>query len=172
MALPSGELHHAVVHPAPDLLNGFDKSAPLSIQWGVNMADQKHMSRFTRSFGYFSLGLGLSLVVGYWLKREEQRQRQASQAPLVVRSAEIPPQPEPTPQAPPPSPPDDLTHIRGVGAKTAEALLALGFQTYPQLAAAQADDLLAKLAHIRGLNREKVQQWIDEAAQLGATPHD
>jgi predicted flap endonuclease-1-like 5' DNA nuclease len=135
------------------------------------------MSRFSRILGYFSLGLGASLLIAYWLKREEHRHRQQagladaypshpdSEEPLIVLS-------QATLDAAEAHSPiltmlgDDLTQITGIGPKTAEALNAMGIQSFQALAESSPDELLEQLHHIRGISAEKVQMWIKQAAQL------
>ncbi|MFP4321787.1 MAG: helix-hairpin-helix domain-containing protein [Anaerolineales bacterium] len=39
------------------------------------------MSKLTRAFGYFTVGLGLSLIIGYWLKQEDQRRQDTKSPP-------------------------------------------------------------------------------------------
>lgn len=128
------------------------------------------MAKFTRAFGFFSLGLGLSLLVGYWLKREELRHRQdptrwEEEEPILVLSQHV------LESAAPPVK-DDLTLIHGIGQKTAQALTQLGIQTYNQLASAEPQWLLDSLADLRGLNETKIALWIQQAAQLSSEQHD
>jgi predicted flap endonuclease-1-like 5' DNA nuclease len=125
------------------------------------------MSKFVRAFGYFSLGLGISLIIGYWLKQEELRSRRlASQPPagrneiddhIVLSNKTLDAADDLS---------DDLTRIRGIGPKIAEALAAIGITRYRQLALAQADDLLERLQEVRGINSDKVTDWIKQAAEL------
>jgi len=126
------------------------------------------MSRYIRAFGFFSLGLGISLVIGYWLKQEELRSRQLGRRmaagnlheadePLIVLS-----------QKTLATPPDDLTRIHGIGEKTAAVLSAAGIRTYAALAAASAAELLPKLEGVRGVNAQKVSAWIEQAKEYSA----
>jgi|GEM_PF-3801204 len=148
------------------------------------------MSKFTRAFGYFSLGLGISLVVGYWLKQEELRSRQASERipstqtpkppPTVIRSESkngaSPSKQQtapsmPTPTAPKPNTgsnlPNDLTAIRGIGPKTADILHTLGIHSYHDLATTDAATLLDNLSgQVRGINADKLADWQQQANQL------
>lgn len=140
------------------------------------------MSRFSRSFGFFSLGLGITLLVGYWLRQEELRNRRlmAPSSPLIpqdndtiVLSKKTLDAAAPAPTAPLPAKakatttPDDLTQIKGIGAKTAELLQETGISTYAALSAASAEDLLAKLqGKVRGLTIEKLTGWIQQAVEL------
>jgi predicted flap endonuclease-1-like 5' DNA nuclease len=63
-------------------------------------------------------------------------------------------------------PADDLTRIRGVDAKTAGALAALGFTRFDQIAAWRRDDVRA-VSQALGLTREVSRQnWIEQAALL------
>jgi predicted flap endonuclease-1-like 5' DNA nuclease len=147
------------------------------------MQDQpKSTSRFARAFGYFSLGLGVTLLVGWWLKQEEQRNRQRSamphhhpnppenEEPIIILSQQtldaagpaIEPQ-KPSDTAPSTS--DDLTQIKGIGAKTQAALAALGIHTFNDLARHHPHPLAAQLSHLRGITPEKVGAWIAAAKQ-------
>lgn len=122
------------------------------------------MSRFTRAFGYFSLGFAVSLLINYWLRQEELRSQ------LQTRQYTPPP---PRPASPPPKPvaktkPDDLTQITGVGPKIAEALQAAGINTFAAIAATPPAELLDKLAGTRGVNRDKVSAWIKQARKLSS----
>jgi predicted flap endonuclease-1-like 5' DNA nuclease len=125
------------------------------------------MSKFACAFGYFSLGLAISLIIGYWLKQEELRSRRlASQSRegrdevddhIVLSTKTLDAADEL---------PDDLTRIRGIGPKIAEALAAIGITHYRQLASAQVDDLLVRLQEVRGINADKIADWIKQAAEL------
>lgn len=122
------------------------------------------MSKFNRIFGLFAVGFGISVIIGYWLQQQEQQQ---------------PALPQPTPPAPEPpeethivlssqvldaaAAKDDLTAINGIGPKIAEALQALGITSFAELAQASAEDLAHKLQSIRGINPEKVTNWIEQA---------
>ncbi|HLA44138.1 MAG TPA: DUF4332 domain-containing protein [Aggregatilineales bacterium] len=136
------------------------------------------MSKLARAFGYFSLGLGISLLIGYWLKQEELRNRK-----LITREPEKPSGDEDSPvvlsqktlnaakKTPPPIPAeaaDDLTQLRGVGPRTAEALQAIGITSYRQIASASAENLLSRLQDVRGITAQKIESWIEQAAELAS----
>ena len=57
---------------------------------------------------------------------------------------------------------DDLTAIRGIGPAIARKLEALGVTTFADLAAADPDDLAAKIAR-RPVTSNRVREWIAEA---------
>jgi predicted flap endonuclease-1-like 5' DNA nuclease len=137
------------------------------------------MSRFARTFGFFSLGLGITLLIGYWMRQEELRNRRLitpttpakpQDADTIVLSKKTldaaSPAPSPvTTKATKPA--DDLTLIKGIGAKTAEILQEAGISTYAALSSTSADDLLEKLqGKVRGLTTEKLSAWIQQAAEL------
>lgn len=132
------------------------------------------MSKFARAFGFFSLGLGISLLIGYWLKQEELRSRRLS-SPSFPQPP-VPYQPDEhitlssavlkandTAQVP-----DDLTRLTGVGPKTAEALHTIGITTFAGMAAATPQELAEKLKGLRGISPEKVSNWIKQAAELAS----
>src|SRR5574341_498852 len=126
------------------------------------------MSRVARVLGFFSIGIGISLIIGYWLKQEETRSRER----LLARFA--------SPASHPPETHvvlsnktlaaaesvDDLTTIHGIGIKTAEALHAVGITTYAALANSSASDLQRRLQNVRGLSKEKIVRCIQEAKEL------
>lgn len=150
------------------------------------------MSKIGRSFGFFSLGLGISLAIGYWLRQEELRSRrwttQPTQEPLepetiILSSRTLDTAPESPDWATAETRPvtvaesaqvtqptesaDDLTQISGIGAKTLEALHGIGIRSYAELAAADAADIFNQLqGAVRGLNQEKVEAWIKQAGEL------
>jgi len=65
--------------------------------------------------------------------------------------------------------PDDMTVIKGVGAKTDRMLKSIGIETYLQLASESADNLRANMESVSdmpGLTSGRVQSWIDGAAQI------
>lgn len=134
------------------------------------------MSRFAKAFGYFSLGLGISLVIGYWLKQEERRSRQQpspigtppiEEKPLVLSSKMLDAAPTVPDQQEPAAEADDLTRINGIGPKTAEALHALGITTYRALADWAVEDLANQLTGtVRGINAEKVSDWKQQAIEF------
>jgi predicted flap endonuclease-1-like 5' DNA nuclease len=70
--------------------------------------------------------------------------------------------PEPDAQKPLETEVDDLTSIHGVGPAIARKLDALGIKTFADLAAADPDDLTAKIAK-RPVTSARVREWIAEA---------
>ena len=70
--------------------------------------------------------------------------------------------PEPGARTPPETEADDLTSIHGIGPAIARKLDALGVKTFADLAAADPDDLTAKIAK-RPVTSARVREWVDEA---------
>jgi large subunit ribosomal protein L21 len=137
-------------------------------------------SRLLRPLGLWFLGLVVSFMVG-WLLRERQQQKDRYQ-PTVVNRPPVPPaQPQTTPTPPPAEPvatepvapepkprtrrrKDDLTLINGIGPSYARALNAAGINTFAELAAQDAQELLSRLQLRTGV--ERVRDWIEQAKQL------
>ena len=128
------------------------------------------MSRFTRMLVFFSMGIGISLIITYWLKQEEARSRQRLLAKPASSLSSLPEThvvlSNKTLDAAESR--DDLTVVHGIGVKTADALHAVGITTYAALANASAPDLLQRLQNLRGLSIEKITRWIQEAKELEA----
>jgi predicted flap endonuclease-1-like 5' DNA nuclease len=125
------------------------------------------MSKFARAFGFFSLGLGISLIIGYWLKQEEIRSRRLaspSTDPMMPEKEHIILTPKTLDSAP--SVVDDLTRINGIGPKIAQVLSQAGITSYAQLAQASSEKLLPQLQSVRGVSAEKITDWIKQAAEL------
>lgn len=146
--------------------------------------------RFVRALGFFALGLGISVVLGRWLQQQDpERQPQPQPDPEpepthivlsqktldeaeamaeVDAAAEEPAaeietaREEATAEA---TGVDDLTQIAGIGPKTAETLQEAGITTFAALAALSVEDALAKLEGVRGVNAEKVTDWLQQAAE-------
>jgi len=70
--------------------------------------------------------------------------------------------PGPDGRTPPETGVDDLTSIHGIGPAIARKLDALGIKTFADLAAADPDDLTAKIAK-RPVTSARVREWIAEA---------
>lgn len=133
------------------------------------------MLQLRRILGYFSLGIGITLGIAYWLKQELERQRQQT---LPVTSPEAPvmiSQPietqiilpvEALDQAEVST--DNLAALHGIGPKTAEALTAIGINTFSALASASAAELYERLKNVRGVTEEKIQDWIKQAKDMQA----
>jgi len=184
--------------------------------------------RIFKGMGLFISGLGISLVVGWWLAERERAKGQAGQAsqagqgPISVAPMMPPPLQtlsEPAIVLPPeafeaieaiPEPPakkiekaedaekiekpameatvgkpaaevsaksaktekapkskrDDLTIIKGIGPKKAEALASIGITTFAQLAAANAEALREQSAGVGSL--EQLEEWIAAAKEFKA----
>lgn len=109
----------------------------------------------------------------------ERKSGEASEDKALLSSEGEPSPPAPLPESgegrPHPSPPqsgegavvsgDDLTVIRGIGPRTAEALVLMGVDSYAVLAAADAVELAAALD---GASRAQVERWIVQAQDLAA----
>lgn len=135
--------------------------------------------RILKGLGLFISGLGISLVVGWWLSQQERQQKRNIPAPNLIPSepavepaialppeafAEIVELPVVTQAAVTPpmrSAADDLTIIKGIGPKKAEALASIGITTFEALGMAEADELKEKLAGIGSI--EQLEEWIAAA---------
>lgn len=172
--------------------------------------------RIFKGVGLFISGLGISLVVGWWLAERERAKgqvgqaSQAGQGPISVAPMMPPPtqtMSEPAIVLPPEAfeditePPaekiekvekpameatvgkpvakvsaktekatkskrDDLTTIKGIGPKKAEALASIGINTFAQLAAAKAEELREQSAGVGSL--EQLEEWIAAAKEFKA----
>jgi predicted flap endonuclease-1-like 5' DNA nuclease len=181
------------------------------------------MMRIFKGVGLFISGLGISLVVGWWLAERERAKgqtgqaSQAGQGPISV----APMMPPPTPSMSEPAivlPPEafdaiediteltaektakaekvekpameatvgkpvaeipaksaknekaaktkrnDLTIIKGIGPKKAEALASIGITTFAQLAAANAEELREQAAGVGSV--EQLEEWIAAAKEF------
>lgn len=65
--------------------------------------------------------------------------------------------------------PDDLTEIKGIGPAMQNKLRALGITTFADLAAADPDQLIAKLKGSQPLSRGRVQHWTEAARERAQT---
>lgn len=145
--------------------------------------------RILKGLGLFISGLGISLVVGWWLSQQERHPKRNSPAPnLTPNEPTIEPAitlpleafeaiAEPMPKIHVPETPetkvkptkgksvaDDLTIIKGIGPKKAEALASVGITTFNGLAAADANDLREKVAGIGSV--EQIDEWIAAAKEF------
>jgi predicted flap endonuclease-1-like 5' DNA nuclease len=85
------------------------------------------------------------------------------------------PEPKPTPEQPSePAPkaatasPDDLTVIKGIGPAMQDRLQALNVRTFADLAAADPDDLAARLRKAQAVvSKARVEAWIETAKEHG-----
>lgn len=86
-----------------------------------------------------------------------------------VEAADAEAKAEPAPAAPRPETGDDLTRIKGVGAKLNELLASLGVTTFAQIAAwsdADIDRIDAQLGRFQG--RIRRDSWVEQAHLLAA----
>jgi predicted flap endonuclease-1-like 5' DNA nuclease len=132
------------------------------------------MLQLRRIVGYLSLGLGITLGIAYWLRQEVERQRQqtspsassnASQMATTTETHIVLPV-EALDQAEVST--DNLAAIHGIGPKTAEALTAIGINTFSALATASSTELYERLKNVRGVSEEKLQDWIRQAKDMQA----
>lgn len=131
------------------------------------------MARIGRVIGLLAFGIGVGVVIAYWLKQQEEIfQQQVRQQRPTPPSKPAPPQEtqiilskKTLDQA---AAGDDLTRINGVGPKIAEALRANGITSFVGLAGISSQELYEKLKGVRGLTEEKVSDWIQQAAGLNA----
>jgi predicted flap endonuclease-1-like 5' DNA nuclease len=65
--------------------------------------------------------------------------------------------------------PDDLTVIKGIGPAVQNKLRALGITTFADLAAADPDQLMARLKGSQPLSRGRVRHWTEAARQRART---
>jgi predicted flap endonuclease-1-like 5' DNA nuclease len=65
--------------------------------------------------------------------------------------------------------PDDLTQIKGIGPAMQNRLRALGITTFADLAAADPDQLMAKLKGSQPLSLGRVRHWTEAARERART---
>jgi predicted flap endonuclease-1-like 5' DNA nuclease len=140
------------------------------------------MYKTVRNLTVLGIGLGVSAVVGWLLLKESKREKTPSG--LAIRSFTRTPEQEEIPQivlplenleaeatsAPDPSSEslDDLTRIRDVGPRFAEALHAIGINRFAQLAEQIPEELAARLAPQVRVRPQRIRDndWIGQAARL------
>ncbi len=137
--------------------------------------------RILKGLGLFISGLGISLVVGWWLSQQERHVKRsiptpnltpnepaiepAITLPLEAFEAIAEPMPEIKVKSVMGKPAaDDLTIIKGIGPKKAEALAGIGITTFDGLAAVDANALKEQLAGIGSL--EQLEEWIAAAKEF------
>jgi predicted flap endonuclease-1-like 5' DNA nuclease len=107
--------------------------------------------------------------------RSQSVQRPAQAKGGASRSAEprarLSPKPAPAkPEKPVAAPvPDDLTEIKGIGPAMQNKLRALGITTFADLAAADPDQLMARLKGSQPLSLGRVRHWTEAARQRART---
>lgn len=87
--------------------------------------------------------------------------------PAARPAAEAEPRQPEKPVAPPV--PDDLTEIKGIGPAMQNRLRALGITTFAELAAADPDQLMARLKGSQPLSRGRVRHWTEAARERART---
>jgi predicted flap endonuclease-1-like 5' DNA nuclease len=84
--------------------------------------------------------------------------------------ARLSPKPPAKPEKPVAAPvPDDLTEIKGIGPAVQNKLRALGITTFADLAAADPDQLMARLKGSQPLSLGRVRHWTEAARQRART---
>jgi predicted flap endonuclease-1-like 5' DNA nuclease len=92
-----------------------------------------------------------------------------SAEPRARLSPKPPAKPE-KPEKPVAAPvPDDLTEIKGIGPAVQNKLRALGITTFADLAAADPDQLMARLKGSQPLSLGRVRHWTEAARQRART---
>jgi predicted flap endonuclease-1-like 5' DNA nuclease len=123
------------------------------------------MIRAVRNFWLTVCGVGVGVVLGYLLMRQERATQRGVRVP-VQRVQPAPP--EAAPPAPPPAAPDDFTRIDGIGPAYARALYELGINTFAGLAQADPDEVAARIDRLSA-GRIRREDWIGQAAALSQT---
>ncbi len=134
------------------------------------------MYKTARNLTVLGAGLSASMVVGWLLLRQSKRAKEAAR--VVVKSQIRSSQPDELPQIvlpldilkeeSEPSTGDDLTQIKDIGPRFANALAAIGITRWAQLAEQTPEVLAEKLApHVAvTAQRIRTRNWIGQAAQL------
>lgn len=143
-----------------------------------------------RNLTVLGIGLSVSAVVGWLLLKENKRTKELPT--LTIKSQNRAKEPETLPkivlpldslEAEDPVPdiaaskttqvdtkttPDDLTRIKDIGPRYAEALQAIGILSYAQLAQQTPEALSEQLAPHVSVRAERIRDrnWIGQAAQL------
>jgi predicted flap endonuclease-1-like 5' DNA nuclease len=133
------------------------------------------MYKTVRNLTVFSLGLGVSAIVGWLLLKESKRDQEA--ASVTVRSQSRTVEPDEIPQIVLPMEPipetdagqqDDFTTINGIGPRFAEALHAIGISRFAELAEQDPDDLANRLAAHATVRASRIRDndWIGQERSL------
>jgi predicted flap endonuclease-1-like 5' DNA nuclease len=144
------------------------------------------MYKTARHAAILGIGLSASAVVGWLLLKENKRPKSPASVGTSSQYTEMEPAPEivlpldtleetsGVPMNAPTAPisgADDLTRIRDIGPRFAQALAESGITSYEQLAAETPESLAERLApHQIRVSAERIQtkDWIGQAAQLAA----
>ena len=140
------------------------------------------MYKTARNLTVLGVGLSISAIVGWLLLRESKRGREVLR--LTIKSQGRTSEPKDLPEIVLPleslesrsepvagtsdMPSDDLTQIRDIGPRFAEALKAIGITGFAQLAEQTPEGLAKQLApHIAVRSqRIRTKDWIGQAARL------
>lgn len=139
------------------------------------------MYKTARNIVVFSIGLSVSAVVGWLLLRENKRGRENAtvrvKSQLSSESEEMPhivipmdtleSDEEATSKPSPSADADDLTRIKDIGPRFAQALQAIGITTFEQLAKQKPEVLAEQLASHVTVRARRIQEndWIGQAAR-------
>ena len=158
------------------------------------------MYKTTRNITVLGVGLSISAAVGWLLLKEAKRDKEPSTlrimsqkratAPAEIAEIVLPlddealneaeepaSEPAPTPAAPVAATPDqstqepdDLTRIKDIGPRFAEALAQVGITRFEQLAQQDPDALAEQLGQYATVRAQRIRDkaWIAQAAQLAA----
>jgi len=146
------------------------------------------MGKFVKNTIVYSVAAVISVVVGWWLSQREKEavNLQPAHSPTRMPSSTI--EAEETKIVLPPEafenlevsngkPPtkseestlakdsDDLTTIKGIGSKTADALTQMGITDFAQLASADAQNIKDRLTGT-ARSLKKIEDWIQAAKEL------
>ena len=118
-----------------------------------------------------NIGIFLAVCVWWWLKNQSEKTKMPN---LNVTKSLILPDDEPTKpkiilatpeKSKTAKPGDDLTVIKGIGPKSAQALNQAGINTYKKLAQLDSAKIEGILASA-GVRIVQVTNWVEQAAQL------
>lgn len=132
------------------------------------------MYKTTRYLGLLGIGLSASAFVGWLLLRENKRGKEGSTVTIKSQRAS---ETTETPQIvlpladleseEEPSPDDDLTELKDIGPRFADALRKAGITRFEQLAKETPDSLAESLAPYVSVRAGRIREndWIGQAAQ-------
>lgn len=141
------------------------------------------MYKAVRNSIVLGAGLAASAVVGWLLLKESKRSKLAARFLVRSRVHEVGPEPlpeiklpldtveaEPVPAADATVPADDLTRIKDIGPRFAQALRDAGIVTFAQLAAMTPEALAERLAPFVTVRPQRIRNndWIGQARQLAS----
>ncbi len=141
------------------------------------------MYKAVRNSIVLGAGLAASAVVGWLLLKESKRGKLAARFLVRSRVHEAGPEPlpeiklpldtleaEPAPVADATVPADDLTRIRDIGPRFAQALRDAGIVSFAQLATMTPETLAERLAPFVAVRPQRIRNndWIGQARQLAS----